>query len=149
MTSTELKAQIDSQITNETSANAITPTDVGTNLKEIVDYVDQQVPHLTYAAILSQSGTSAPSNTSTKNNSGLTLTWSRTSTGIYVLTSSTSLSAYTCILQVSNSSFASNSFTITQIGDAFRLRTYDTSSGTPVLADELITGATLKIEFYN
>lgn len=44
MTSTELKAQIDSQITNETTANAITPTDVGTNLKEIVDYVDQQVP---------------------------------------------------------------------------------------------------------
>lgn len=42
MTSTELKAQIDSQITNETTANAITPTDVGTNLKEIVDYVDQQ-----------------------------------------------------------------------------------------------------------
>lgn len=42
MTSTELKAQIDSQITNETTANAITPTDVGTNLKAIVDYVDQQ-----------------------------------------------------------------------------------------------------------
>jgi hypothetical protein len=42
MTSTELKAQIDSQITNETTANAITPTDVGTNLKDIVDYVDQQ-----------------------------------------------------------------------------------------------------------
>jgi hypothetical protein len=42
MTSTELKAQIDSQITNETSANAITPTDVGTNLKDIVDYVDQE-----------------------------------------------------------------------------------------------------------
>jgi hypothetical protein len=44
MTNTALKAQIDSQITNETTANAITPTDVGTNLKEIVDYVDQQVP---------------------------------------------------------------------------------------------------------
>lgn len=47
MTSTELKAQIDSQITNETTANAITPTDVGTNLKEVVDYVDQQVPNKT------------------------------------------------------------------------------------------------------
>ncbi|MFY7958408.1 MAG: hypothetical protein ACOVNT_09840 [Flavobacterium macrobrachii] len=43
MTSTELKAQIDSQITNETTANAITPTDVGTNLKDIVDYVDQEI----------------------------------------------------------------------------------------------------------
>ncbi len=47
MTSTELKAQIDSQITNETTANAITPTDVGTNLKKVVDYVDQQVPNKT------------------------------------------------------------------------------------------------------
>lgn len=43
MTNTELKAQIDSQITNETSANAITPTDVGTNLKAVVDYVDQEI----------------------------------------------------------------------------------------------------------
>ena len=42
MTNTALKAQIDSQITNETSANAITPTDVGTNLKAVVDYVDQE-----------------------------------------------------------------------------------------------------------
>lgn len=37
MTNSELKAQIDSQITNETSANAITPTKVGTNMKSIID----------------------------------------------------------------------------------------------------------------
>lgn len=42
MTNTQLKAQIDSQITNETTANAITPTDVGTNLKAVVDYTDQE-----------------------------------------------------------------------------------------------------------
>lgn len=42
MTSTALKAQIDSQITNETLANSISPTDVGTNLKSVVDYVDQE-----------------------------------------------------------------------------------------------------------
>ena len=42
MTNTQLKTQIDSQITNETSANAITPTDVGTNVKAVVDYVDQE-----------------------------------------------------------------------------------------------------------
>lgn len=42
MTNTELKAQIDSQITNETTPNGITPTDVGTNLKAVVDYVDQE-----------------------------------------------------------------------------------------------------------
>jgi len=44
MTNTALKAQIDSQITNETTPAGITPTDVGTNLKAVVDYVDQQSP---------------------------------------------------------------------------------------------------------
>ena len=44
MTNTALKAQIDSQITNETSPNSISPADVGGNLKSVVDYIDQQVP---------------------------------------------------------------------------------------------------------
>ena len=44
MTNTVLKAQIDSQITNETSPNSISPADVGGNLKSVVDYIDQQVP---------------------------------------------------------------------------------------------------------
>lgn len=44
MTNTTLKAQIDSQITNETLSNSISPTDVGGNLKSVVDYIDQQAP---------------------------------------------------------------------------------------------------------
>src|SRR5690349_14826014 len=44
MDSTALKAQIDSQITNETSPNSISPADVGGNLKSVVDYIDQQAP---------------------------------------------------------------------------------------------------------
>lgn len=43
MTNTALKAQIDSQITNETTPLGITPTEVGENLKDIVNYVDQEV----------------------------------------------------------------------------------------------------------
>ena len=43
MTNTQLKAQIDSQITNETTENGITPAEVGGNLKLVVDYVDQEV----------------------------------------------------------------------------------------------------------
>lgn len=43
MTSAQLKAQIDAAITNKVAADSITPTDVGNNLKDIVDYVDQQV----------------------------------------------------------------------------------------------------------
>jgi len=51
MTNTALKAQIDSQITNETTPAGITPTDVGTNLKAVVDYVDQQAPEKTSGSI--------------------------------------------------------------------------------------------------
>ena len=43
MTNITLKAQIDSQITNETLSNSISPTDVGGNLKSVVDYIDQEV----------------------------------------------------------------------------------------------------------
>jgi hypothetical protein len=46
MTSTELKSQIDSEITNETAPNSVSTIDVGTNLKDIVDYVDQEISTL-------------------------------------------------------------------------------------------------------
>lgn len=51
MDSTTLKAQIDTEITNETTVSGITPTEVGTKMKEIVDYVDQQAPIKTSASI--------------------------------------------------------------------------------------------------
>ena len=51
MTNITLKAQIDSQITNETAPSSISPVDVGGNMKEIVDYVDQQVPIKTSGTI--------------------------------------------------------------------------------------------------
>ena len=43
MTSSQLKTQIDTDITNKVSTNSITPTNVGNNAKAIVDYVDQEV----------------------------------------------------------------------------------------------------------
>ena len=82
MTSTELKAQIDSQITNETTANAITPTDVGTNLKAIVDYVDQEVLTSqekikdTIVGLLSYDGTDF-TYTSIVNETAATISWSK------------------------------------------------------------------------
>lgn len=42
MTNTQLKAQIDTQITNETVDFGITPQEVGNNIKAVVDYADQQ-----------------------------------------------------------------------------------------------------------
>ena len=42
MTKTELKSQIDLDITNKTAAGSIAPSNVGGNIKAVVDYVDQE-----------------------------------------------------------------------------------------------------------
>ena len=52
MDSTTLKAQIDSQITNETAPNSISPADVGGNMKAVVDYTDQQAPTKTSGIVV-------------------------------------------------------------------------------------------------
>ena len=53
MTNTEIKTQIDNQITNETIVGGITPFEVGSNIKSVVDYVDQQVPFYQWIARIS------------------------------------------------------------------------------------------------
>ena len=154
MTSTQLKTQIDTDITNKTTAESVTTDNVGENLKDIVDYIDQednlkQNKILFWASVLSQSGTSAPSGT-VINTTPITFTWGYSTVGTYVLSSSVDLSTYTCILTFSNGSFASNAYTLSKnSATTFRLRTYDTGSGTPVLSNDLINGATLKIELYS
>ena len=61
MINTALKAQIDSQITNETTQNGITPAEVGGNIKAVVDYVDQEKrPYKVYTALMTQTSTNAP-----------------------------------------------------------------------------------------
>lgn len=46
MTNTQLKNQINTNITNETQNYAITNVDVGENMKDIVDYIDQEISTL-------------------------------------------------------------------------------------------------------
>jgi hypothetical protein len=62
MTNVELKAAIDTAITSETAAQGITPEDVGGKMKQIIDYVDQEVGALhpaclEYVAKLTKTGT--------------------------------------------------------------------------------------------
>jgi hypothetical protein len=83
MTNTELKAQIDSQVTNKTAQKSITATNVGANTKAVVDYVDQQVPYKIYKAKLSQSGTNNITAVILKNDTGKTFTYTRNSVGSY------------------------------------------------------------------
>jgi hypothetical protein len=42
-TNTQIKAQIDVDITNKTTVASITPLNVGTNMKAVVDYIDQEI----------------------------------------------------------------------------------------------------------
>jgi hypothetical protein len=46
MTSTQLKAQIDAAITSKSQNNTITPSNVGVNIKAVVDYIDQEVDNI-------------------------------------------------------------------------------------------------------
>lgn len=47
MTNTNLKAQIDSHITNKTQVSSINHTAVGNDIKAVVDYIDQEVSNIT------------------------------------------------------------------------------------------------------
>ncbi len=81
-TSTALKSQIDTQITNKNGAGSISKGNVGNNIKAVVDYVDQQVPYKSYVVFFNQSGTDAPVITDIYNNVG-NVTWVRGSTGSF------------------------------------------------------------------
>lgn len=85
MTSTQLKTQINADVTNKTANNSITPTILGNNLEDIVDYIDQQdgVVPKRYRALLTQTGTDAPVATVLENTLGGTLVWTRVGVGAY------------------------------------------------------------------
>lgn len=77
-----LEAQIDTNITNQTAAGAIPPTLLGTQLKNMVDYIGTSL-----VATFSQVGTSIPTLPVIVNNTfGITPVLSRASTGSYLLT---------------------------------------------------------------
>ena len=56
------------------------------NMSNLISKPNQVNPYKSYQAIVSQSGTSAPSATVYLNELGTTMTWGRTSAGIYTLT---------------------------------------------------------------
>lgn len=45
-TNTQIKAQIDADITDKTTVASITPPNVGDNIKAVVDYVDQEIQNV-------------------------------------------------------------------------------------------------------
>ena len=88
MTRAELNTYIDTNVTDKTAVDSLTPTDEGNALKEVADYVDQEItavkPYKIYSILISQSSTSAPVVTTLLENTFTgTITWARLSTGLY------------------------------------------------------------------
>jgi hypothetical protein len=89
MTNTQLKTQIDTDVTNKTLVKSLSNVTLGNDMKALVDYVDQQVATVSTGGVrelrgfLDQSGTSAPTMTIFKNDFSGAITMARTATGIY------------------------------------------------------------------
>jgi hypothetical protein len=60
MTNTDLKNKIDLEITNKVLPQSITPSNVGQNLKDIVDYIDQEVEENLPAVLIGPQGETGP-----------------------------------------------------------------------------------------
>ena len=118
MTNTALKAQIDSQITNETSPSTISPADVGGNLNALVDYTDQQVGiYNTCKLLLSQSGTAAPTANIARNNFSAAPTYTRVAQGKFsIIFPSGSFTSKVVICQASSSTTSQAILSINQTG---------------------------------
>ena len=149
MTNTVLKAQIDSQITNKTAQKSVTEFNVGTNIKLVVDYVDQQVPYKTYSALLTQSSTGVPTAYIPKNDANLTIVFTRISAGKYTGTLSGGF-VPTKTTIIAGTIGGEEIFTAIFLNTTnINLRTFSISSGTPAYFDDLLTDTFFQIRIYN
>lgn len=146
MDSTTLKAQIDANITNKTVAGSITKTNVGGDMKAIVDYVDQQVDWKVYKAKLSQSGTGNVTAVVLKNDTGKTFTYSRNSTGSYnfnfssLYADSSKIDIY---IHLQNGSYAAPQVLIDNLGILATIETKYWNGSNFVLSDDILQNATI------
>lgn len=79
-TSSDVKTQIDNDITNKTGILSITKANVGNNMKAIVDYIDRKINYTTSAFRVEQNGINAPVITQYTNSLG-DITWVREGVG--------------------------------------------------------------------
>ncbi len=87
----ELNTHIDTNVTNKTEPNSLTPTDEGNALKAVADYVDQEKrPYKVYTATLNQSGSNNPTALVFENSIG-TIAWTRFAEGVYQATLSNAI----------------------------------------------------------
>jgi hypothetical protein len=147
---TTLKAQIDTEITNETANLAITPAEVGGRMKDAIDYTTEQGQgFLVYTALISQSGTGIPTAKTLKNTTGVTFAYTRNSAGNYTLTGSSNVFTTNKTATIysinTNGSFSNSRMYFYNIGaQFFTIETYNATTAT----DGIITDAFIEIRIY-
>jgi len=152
MDSTTLKAQIDTDITNKTGAASILKTNVGGDMKAIVDYVDQQVDFKVYKAKLSQSGTDNITGVILKNDTGKTFTYTRNGTGSYSINFSSmyaDLSKVDIYIHLQNGSYVAPQVLIDNLNVLATIETKYWSGTDFVLSDGILQNATIYVVVNN
>lgn len=98
-----------------------------------------------YQALLTQASTAAPSATVLYNNLG-TIVWTRTSAGLYVGTLVAAFTASKTGILINNGTTVPSAILTAArtSADAISVKSWDTT-GTPALADDLISGAMIEI----
>lgn len=149
MTNTELKAQIDADITNSTTVNSVTTLDVGGNMKDIVDYVDQEVNKSIVVFKITQSGTSNPTISVKRNKTNLTWTASRTGVGAYRITPSATISTDVNFKLFFNSaSYTNPNYVVDNLGLFFDITIKYWNGSTFVASDDVVNNAFVEIEIF-
>ena len=85
MSKETVKTQIDTDITNKTTSKSISPSNVGNNMKAVVDLIPNE-SHKVYTALLSQISTNAPVATILENTLEGTVIFSYSEVGSYIAT---------------------------------------------------------------
>lgn len=148
----EVLADINAKITNKTPSDKVQNTEDGANRVIIMDYIDQEVgtrseKYFTiYKAKLQQSGTSDPTATILKNDTGLTFTYSRNSTGNYSFNFSEiqlDLSKVDIIVNFQTGSFQCPIVNIDNLNVLAIIETRYWNGSNFVLSDEIINNSTI------
>lgn len=122
---TTIKANIDSNITNQTIVDSISPAELGNQLKEIADgLVDREL----YVATLTQTGTNNPVSALYVNE--VAITWVRTDPGEYTGTFAGTFPLIILPTNIDLQRTGANTFSIVTAGDG------------------ILSNTVIKIEFY-
>lgn len=145
-------------INNTTGISAFTGTPTaptataGTNTTQIATtaFVQGIKPYKVYTALLSQSGTSAPTATVLENTLGGTIVWSRSNTGQYIGTLTGAFTDQKTIIFVNRSNPAATAFDTNMAANVININTvgYTTFSNSAYV-DGQTNSASIEIRVYN